>query len=167
MYTLTSLTEAGNQFSWWVEEMPNLPYTLSVNDTLTLNIICDIVVNKVNLVIDTMVVETILESYTEIIAADSYLVSDIEDSEILQDIVVYPNPFTNQLNFTINNLESNKVSIQIFDISGKKVFDRLELIDGNTVTINLEGQDELLPGSYFYKITSIRKAKTGKLIRVD
>ncbi|NQU33393.1 MAG: agmatine deiminase family protein [Bacteroidetes bacterium] len=165
--TLTSLTEAGNQFSWWVEEMPNLPYTISVNDTLTLNIICDIVVNKVNLVIDTMVVETILESYTEIIAADSYLVSDIEDSKLSLDIIVYPNPFTNQLNFTIDNMESNQVSIQIFDISGKKVIDRVEFVDDNIVTINFDGQNALLSGSYFYKISSGRISKTGKLIRVD
>lgn len=167
--TITSLTEFGLEFPWFVEEMPVLPIDIDGNDALTLNIMCPVIVSKSGLIIDTMFVETLLDSYTTIIAIDSSLQTGI-DINIANKTVVYPNPFTNKISFTINNKESEEVSIQIFDISGKKVVDVIKFIDGNsnnTISINLEGENEIMPGSYFYRISSENMTDTGKLIKVE
>jgi len=165
--TLTSLTEFGSSFPWAVEEMPDLPYELNDGDTLTLNIIAPFVTGKGPLVIDTLFVETLLESYTEIIAIDSDLITGI-NLTLENNISVYPNPFTDQVKFDINHSGSDNVIIQIFDITGKKVVEQVENTNVNTshsTTINFE--DHMKPGSYFYRISSGNISKTGKLIRID
>ena len=149
--------------------MPLLPIDIDGNDTLKLNIMCGIIVNKGGLIVDTMYVETLLDSYTEIIAIDSSLQTGI-DVKLTDKIVVYPNPFTNKISFIINNKGTDEVSIQFFDISGKKVVDIIKFIDGNvnnTISINLDGENDLMPGSYFYRIKSGNMTDTGKLIKVE
>ncbi len=164
--TITSLTEVGVSFPWFVEEMPVLPIDIAGNDTLKLNIMCPVVTAKGPLIIDTMFVETLLDSYREIIAIDSDLQTGINIT-VKNEISVYPNPFTNQINFTYENVESNEVSVQIFDISGKVVFDKKNLLQGNSMLIQLDGTNTLLPGSYYYKITIGEFSNTGKLIRAN
>jgi len=87
---------------------------------------------------------------------------------IKDNISVYPNPFVNQIKFDINHTGSDNVIVQIFDITGKKVVERVESTNVNasySITINLE--DHMISGSYFYRISSGNISKTGKLIKVD
>ncbi len=164
--TITSITEFGFAFPWNVEEMPVLPIDIEANDTLKLTILCPLTTSKGALIIDTMFVETLLDSYTEIIAIDSDLVGI--NIQLKDDIQVYPNPFTNQVNFSFNNPYGNDVIIQIFDITGKLIIDVVEPMDGTgTISIDLDGNNTMLPGSYYYKITSGDVSKSGKLIKVD
>jgi len=164
--TITSITEFGFAFPWNVEEMPVLPIDIEANDTLKLTILCPLTTSKGALIIDTMFVETLLDSYTEIIAIDSDLVGI--NIQLKDDIQVYPNPFTNQVNFSFNNPYGNDVIIQIFDITGKLIIDVVKPMDGTgTISIDLDGNNTMLPGSYYYKITSGDVSKSGKLIKVD
>ena len=162
---INSITEYGTEFMWYVEEMPDLPYTISGNDSLTLNILVDFIV-KGDLIIDSMMIETSVNTYREIIAIDGDLVGIEDDVFIDNSVNVYPNPFTNQINFSISNLKSDEVTLQIFDIRGKKVVDRVDILNSNSesaITLNTE----LKPGSYFYMITVGNYSKSGKLIRID
>ena len=166
--TINSITDYGTEFMWYVEEMPDLPYTIPGNRTLSLNIVCDLPVEKYGeFIVDSMLVETNLDSYREIIMIDSDLISNIEDISLTDDFVnVFPNPFKNQLNFVVRNSESSKASIQIFDIDGRIIIDRIETINFNSENI-IHIINNLKPGTYFYKVTSDNKSKSGKLIRVE
>jgi agmatine/peptidylarginine deiminase len=166
--TINSITDYGTEFMWYVEEMPDLPYTIPGNRTLSLNIVCDLPVEKYGeFIVDSMLVETNLDSYREIIMIDSDLISNIEDVSLTDDFVnVFPNPFKNQLNFVVRNSESSKASIQIFDIDGRIIIDRIETINFNSENI-IHIINNLKPGTYFYKVTSDNKSKSGKLIRVE
>ena len=170
--TINSITEYGDEFMWYVEEMPDLPYIMAGNDTLTLNILCDIPTNKyTDLIIDTMLVETNMDIYIEQIMIDSDLVDIVGSPIDIENIKVYPNPFTNKLNFLVRECESSEMAIQIFDINGKLILNKLEQISSNTeniITINIgEGNNKLNPGAYYYKITTGDTTKSGKLIRVE
>ena len=80
----------------------------------------------------------------------------------ISEIDVYPNPFENQINFSITNKDVSEVNVQIFDISGKTVIDINERVVNNTITLNTY----LKPGIYFYKIATSSFTESGKIIRV-
>ena len=162
---INSITEYGTEFMWYVEEMPDLPFTLAGNDSLTLNILVDFIV-KGDLIIDSMMMETSVNTYKEIIAIDGDLVGVEDETFIDYDIIVFPNPTTNQINFKIGNSENNDVSIQIFDIAGKLIIDRTENIQNHSENI-ISIKNKLTTGTYFYKVTSGNTTKSGKLIRVE
>ncbi len=168
---INSITEYGDNFFWNVEEMPEMPYTLSADNILTLNIICGIPVSSNGYLIDDeLFVETTNGTYIEHIMIDSDLLSSSEDVTISNESVeVYPNPFSDKLNFIIKDIENNEVLIQIFDINGKKILDKVEYISSgtesiisiNTTTTNMKS------GTYFYSIDAGNFTKSGKIIKVD
>ena len=51
-------------------------------------------------------------------------------------ITTSPNPFTEIVNFNLNNINADKVTVQIFDINGKLVFGKEQLITNNQYTLN-------------------------------
>lgn len=164
--TITSLTEVGSAFPWYVEEMPDLPMELESGDTLTLNIMCDFVTNKAELIYDTMFLETLIESYTEIIAIDGDLLTGIEIS-ITDPVSIYPNPFRDEINIKLGNRYEGEVQILIFDISGKIVGELSEtVISGSDLTVNFNTNGSLKNGTYFYKIVYGDHTKTGKLVKM-
>ncbi|MFK5855674.1 MAG: agmatine deiminase family protein [Bacteroidota bacterium] len=171
--TINSITEFGTEFMWFVEEMPNLPYTLIEDDTLVLNIMCEIPVSSYGYMIaDELFVETNFDTYTEDILIDSDLISGL-NSVTLSDknIIVYPNPFTDKLNFIISDDLSGDALIQIFDINGNKIFDETEYITSDTenvITISTNnGEININTGTYFYRVTIGNHVETGKLIRLE
>ena len=118
-----------------------------------------------------MLVETNMDSYSEQIMIDSDLVGKVDDPSVLNNIKVFPNPFSNQINFHINDTENIEVLIQIFDIRGNEIVNMVEVIDNNTdsyISIDTQGGNiDLKPGTYFYKITTSNYTMSGKLIRVN
>ncbi len=165
---INSITETGEEFMWYVEEMPELPYTLSAENTLTLNIKCDLPVQSSGYLIDDeMFVETTNGTYVEHIMIDSDILSLSENNDLSsENIEVFPNPFTNNLKLILKNIESREVQVQIFNINGKKVFDEILINSDNVISINTLNNN-MEPGTYFYKITSGTYTKSGKLIKVD
>jgi len=167
--TINSLTEYGTEFDWYVEEIPSLPTTIAENDTLTIIIKVDFVV-KGDLVIDSLLVETNLDTYREIIAIDGDLITDIKDVTTQGiNTYVYPNPVMDKLNFFISNSEVSEISIQMFNINGEIIIDRIEQIHinaENVVSIDLSNRN-LNSGTYFYKITAGEFTDSGKFIKVE
>jgi agmatine deiminase len=167
--TINSITEEGTSFPWYVEQIPDFPYILDGNDTLTIKVFCPIATNKGALLTDEMTVMTNLDSYTEIIAVDSDLLT-VVDANANEMINVYPNPFSSQITFAINNAITDNITIQIFDINGKVIYNNESAFNEslNHITINTNDQDiNIGSGIYFYKITSENFSKTGKIIRAE
>ncbi|MEZ5038387.1 MAG: hypothetical protein R2828_00780 [Saprospiraceae bacterium] len=79
---------------------------------------------------------------------------------------VYPNPFSDELQFKVDDQLAGPVWLQIFDFSGRMLYSaRHDLIEGSGVISvpgdSLEGSDIFL-----YKIWMQRAGKTGKVIRL-
>jgi hypothetical protein len=74
---------------------------------------------------------------------------------------IYPNPTNNSLN-VITNLETEDLSVSIFDLSGRKVF------SGHLKTKNFIGNldFDLINGSYFISINNSNNEKTTKKLLI-
>ncbi len=92
-----------------------------------------------------------------------------ENTGQFQDIDLFPNPFTNQLNGTINLNEASDVNIGIFDITGRevKVINYRDLQAGKN-NFGIRAND-LEKGLYFYKCTIENQSGTttlnGKIVK--
>ncbi len=161
--TITSLTEFGNYFPWYVEEMPDLPYELESGDTLTLNILCPFVTSKSGLVIDTMFLETLIESYTEIIAIDRALISGV-DLYIGEPVTVFPNPFSDVINIKINSKLIENVRLQLYDLKGNLVAEYADMNTSGVISFDVNKNGSLKNGTYFYRLQYGDSSKSGKLI---
>src|SRR5690606_29659359 len=85
-------------------------------------------------------------------------VIDIEDKNSFNNIIVYPNPFTNQLFINTNKATGN---IEIINLLGEVVV--FEKVNSTTTSINVE---KLSKGTYIYKFTDEHaNVKIGKLIK--
>lgn len=80
------------------------------------------------------------------------------DNDFRDDIIVYPNPVRNSLNFSLpNNLQVSRA--EVFDLLGKSVQ------VGNSVLNNSLDVSSLTSGVYFVKITADGKTSVRKFIK--
>jgi flagellar hook assembly protein FlgD len=94
--------------------------------------------------------------------------SSVSENPASPEFSVYPNPFSNQLNFVITN-STDRISIDIYDISGRKVafLERNSMgLTTNIITWNgtSANGERLKTGVYFYQITMGDKKYTGKVL---
>lgn len=164
--TVTSLTEIGTVFPWEVEEMPGLPYEIQPGDTLKLNILAPFVTSKGALLIDTMFVETWLDTYTEIIAIDEDLITGV-NVNISEGIKVYPVPFKDVINVSFSSSMTGVLTFELYDITGKLLISEVRDmgIGSSNLSFNLNNSN-LQNGTYFYKVSAGSNSKSGKLIRM-
>jgi hypothetical protein len=84
------------------------------------------------------------------------------------EVTTYPNPFKNQLTFSIISEKETDYSLRIFNSSGQTINQRVtnsSLYQGtNSVDIEM---GELTPGLYFYQLQVGDKIKTGKILKVQ
>jgi hypothetical protein len=82
-------------------------------------------------------------------------------------ITIYPNPFTEELNFEFAVMEDSGVVIEIFDMTGRKVNTVFEDEGKGMVRHNVKftGAD-IVEGVYFYRITIGDTVYNGKVIHV-
>ena len=78
-------------------------------------------------------------------------------------ITTSPNPFTEIVNFNLNNINVDKVTVQIFDISGKLVFGKEQLITNNQYTLNLS---TLSIGTYLVRLYGKELNHYTKIIKI-
>jgi len=74
--------------------------------------------------------------------------TDIDEKIATSQVKVYPNPTTDYINFEISNLDNSKLSIQLFDVSGKLV--KENSTSTNNLRMNLS---DLQSGTYFATIS--------------
>jgi hypothetical protein len=101
---------------------------------------------------------------------DDYLLNDtlmikVENTEIEESVIIYPNPFQDQLILTINSKTENKVRLNLTDISGKRVLStEVVLIEGeNQITLNTQ---HLGPSMYILNIFGTNFSKAFPLVKL-
>ena len=169
--TINSITEFGTNNNWYVEDLPDMPYTLLPDDSLMVMVYLNIV-TKGEIVIDTLFVETNLNTYNEIVLFDTDLITDVDNSKISESVVTtYPNPTTGNINFVLQDVKYQDVNIQLYDNMGNKVYESTQQVSENlsgsfVIRINTD-ELGLNVGTYFYKISNGNNIVSGKLIKVQ
>ena len=166
---VTNLTDYGDEFPWYVDELPDLPIVIEANDTTTLLIRCHQLVSMSGeLLSDTMYVETEQEVYETLIMIDSDLISAVIAHEDKTEIKVYPNPFTDRLHFDFKVKQNENVQLSIYDLNGRLIFHQTVNCSDGSHSLTWDGADEkgtsIEPGYYFYKLIIGEKIETGKVI---
>ena len=79
------------------------------------------------------------------------------------ELSIYPNPTTGIFNITTNNANFTELTINIFDIQGKEVFNALDknISSNYNKQINLEG---LSKGLYYIKLNTSKGVNIQKLV---
>lgn len=72
--------------------------------------------------------------------------------EVLSNIAIYPNPFTNEIHINIETASS--LDIAIYDISGRTITNAHNVSTNNTNLVTLKIDETLSAGSYFIKLTN-------------
>jgi len=83
---------------------------------------------------------------------------------INDDVAVYPNPFSNQLNVSLYSGEGQNHTIEIFDLSGKKVFEEQFYIREKTFEIFTLDVSYLADGEYILRYDN-RKEYSHKIVK--
>jgi len=168
--TITDITQIGD-FGWYVEEMPQLPYIMEIDDTLQINVMWSLPVEMLGeLLSDTMYISTPAKTYKQLLMIDSDLLSSQEEN-FEYNFTVFPNPFNENINFRFLSPGNEDVVLEIFDIKGKHVFHYVGTSKQGMNTINWRenshGINTLPKGMYLYKLSTGNKVKTGKLLKND
>jgi len=162
---IPSEPEEIESFYWTVEDLPAFPYTLAADDTLTITVLIQIPVTKMGeLLVDTLEIVADEDTYHSLLVVDSDLVSDVVETGITKKVSVYPNPVTNQANFSFSLSEETEVSLLIFDLNGRKIYEQKNSLDEVTQTMTWKPSQDLKAGCYFYKLQAGERTESGKVI---
>lgn len=131
------------------------PYNFKVNDTLIVNFAVVGGTSKADIELNSDLAQTAFDKF--ITSSKEVNIIDLSNS-----IFVYPNPVKGRINFNLFLTQSQDVFIELFDITGKKVYqyDSYYKSGRNTITINKKFKD----GLYFYKANTKLGVLTGKII---
>lgn len=168
--TITDITEFG-EYGYYVEEMPDLPYILEIDDTLKINVMWYLWVEMLGeLQSDTMYITTPAKTYEQLLMIDSDLLSSQKDN-FEYDFTVYPNPFNDNIKFEFLSPGDEDVILDIFDIRGRRVLHYTgETEQGlNTINweVNTDNYNKLPQGMYLYKLSTGNIVNNGKLLKKD
>ncbi len=102
---------------------------------------------------------------------DDWLLNDtlrisINNTEINDSLIVYPNPFSDKLTIYINSHVADKLHISITNVSGVKFYDIEKdiLIGKNSITIN---DFRLIPSVYYLNIRGASINKTVPVVKIN
>jgi serine protease AprX len=87
---------------------------------------------------------------------------------INHDVGIYPNPFSSTLNISVYDLIAANHSVEIFDLSGRKVFSTeiTTLRDNNMQFFSLQGLDQLENGEYILCYDH-KKESSHKIVKMN
>jgi hypothetical protein len=81
-------------------------------------------------------------------------------------VTVFPNPFEDAVSFEIKGKVNKEVCLEVFDRSGKKVFEKTYTAGQAKAGVSWK-DSRMKSGLYFYKISlDSRKVKTGKMLKL-
>jgi hypothetical protein len=90
--------------------------------------------------------------------ADCFYVGLPENHSARNEITVYPNPATDNIQIDLSSFKNEEIKIELFDVSGKQLLENNTRLSLYTTTLNYN------PGVYFLKITSGSYSTIKKLI---
>jgi hypothetical protein len=102
---------------------------------------------------------------------DDYLNNDtlqvnLENTNILENLSVYPNPFTEQLTVFVNSDYADRLQISLTNITGVKLYNIEKNIISGDNTIVISGL-RLLPSLYYLNIRGATINKTIPVIKIN
>jgi hypothetical protein len=175
--TLKNLTEAdlvlldvqqfslpGSPILWQVDPwpFPGFPYTLVPGDSVNLNVIIDLPVDKSKsgFLYDLLQIVSVVDTQFVTIAVNEGLYTSVNNPESEKSSRLsanYPNPFTTFTNIEYTLFDDSEVSVEVFSIHGEKV---KELVNdkqkAGTYQVTWNGTDDTgkqLPGGvYVYRL---------------
>lgn len=80
-----------------------------------------------------------------------------------KDLILYPNPVYNEVNIKLEDVKGGTFNIQVYDISGRKVYSQQYLLDKGSNTLTLALREKIPAGQYIIKVEGNGSSKTGKL----
>jgi hypothetical protein len=91
------------------------------------------------------------------------IISNGNEGNEIGEVLIYPNPTAGVFNLTISNSNFTELTIDVFDIQGKEVYNTVDKNKSNDYTkqINLEN---IAKGLYYIKLNTTNDVKTQKLI---
>lgn len=98
------------------------------------------------------------------------VVTDVKD-EIIEKLNFeldqnYPNPFNGQTNISFSLNETEEITLEIYDLSGKKIYELLnKTLSEGKYSIKFDSNN-LSSGIYFYKLSNLRNSISKKMILI-
>lgn len=89
-----------------------------------------------------------------------------EIDENVEDIFIYPNPFSNRINIEMNTLNASSTMINIYDIQGKLILKQKHQINSGLNIIPIE-TIEFQNGTYLITILKDNKLSSYKIIKYE
>ncbi len=80
---------------------------------------------------------------------------------------INPNPFTQQLHVTLNNVSEGNVTIAVYDMSGKVLYTHTQITGSGKLVIDLNELSNLPEGVYVLSVTNGSETIRQKLVKVQ
>ena len=88
-----------------------------------------------------------------------------EDTAVVDDIAVYPNPFANQFTVNIKNPRANSLQLQLLTVDGKRLFVNTYQLSGADLLLQVQPVLYLPPGVYLLVIDCGNRRVVNKLVK--
>jgi hypothetical protein len=89
---------------------------------------------------------------------------DPQQADQFRILPIVPNPFSENTRISFYTTYQDRVSLQVYNILGKLMYEEAQNASSGEQEFEFTGED-LLPGTYFYRVINSRKLYTGKFIK--
>ena len=87
-----------------------------------------------------------------------------ENKETLNEISIFPNPFSEKATFNFSLENTGQVELEIFDTNGRLIYSQQKYMTAGGNQIEIQKTNLLSNGIYFYKIKTDHNVNAGKII---
>ncbi|MCF8234995.1 MAG: agmatine deiminase family protein [Bacteroidales bacterium] len=155
-------------FHWYIDPYnTQFPYQLEGGDSLVMRVYVDVITAQPGgLLIDSLDVESAVAVHHTIIAVDEDLVG-VEDLSAVEQLSIYPNPFTNQFNVRFDMQAGKSAGVLLTNMQGKVLKHyNCRSSQNNIVDLKIDGTD-LPAGIYLLRIKTSDAITGRKLIKLN
>lgn len=161
---VNSITEMGDEFMWFVDEMPTLPLNIPSGDTLSLVIKCIVPVQFFQTYItDSLYVDTEFGIFGEPIIIDGDLISSMESGVNRTDYLLYPNPASSVIHISTKENIGQEVRLSVYSLSGNMVLNTMVRVKNNHQVV-FELPETIPSGTYVFEVVSANATVSGKVL---
>jgi hypothetical protein len=162
-FMISSLTEIGDAFDWYVEQIPQMPLILPSGDSISLLVKCSVPVKYLGtLITDSLFVTTGTGVYAVRIMINSDLISSMDAADFSLIPKVYPNPASTRMTIGLNSFSGEWVRVSLYSLSGERVFHQIIKVSGHRMEVDFP--DSMMSGTYIYQVTAPGLSESGKVI---